>query len=125
MVDDMWSPEYTDAYYPRNYGYIALGGSLEKVNDRYLQSVAYLRLKNLTLGYTLPDGLISKTAATKLRIYFSGENLLTFSKLTDYIDPEAASASVNLNSPSTSANRGTAQTNPFSETYSLGLSLKF
>lgn len=125
MVDDMWSPENTDAYYPRNYGYIALGGSLEKVNDRYLQSVAYLRLKNLTLGYTLPDGLISKTAATKLRIYFSGENLLTFSKLTDYIDPEAASASVNLNSPSTSANRGTAQTNPFSETYSLGLSLKF
>lgn len=125
LVDQMWSPENPDAYYPRNYGYIALGGSLEKVNDRYLQSVAYLRLKNLTVGYTLPDGIISKSSDTKLRIYFSGENLLTFSPLTDYIDPEAASASVNLNSPSTSTNRGTAQTNPFSKTYSLGMSLKF
>jgi len=125
LVDQMWSPENTEAYYPRNYGYIALGGSLEKVNDRYLQSVAYLRLKNLTIGYTIPDGIISKSPDTELRFYFSGENLLTFSPLTDYIDPEAASASVNLNSPSTSTNRGTAQTNPFSKTYSLGMSLKF
>ncbi|GAL82012.1 putative outer membrane protein [Algibacter lectus] len=61
-----------------------------------------------------------------MRFYFSGENLLTFSPLTDYIDPEAASASVNLNNPSTSANRGgKAQTTPFSTTYSLGMSLKF
>ncbi|WP_245577810.1 SusC/RagA family TonB-linked outer membrane protein [Gelidibacter mesophilus] len=124
LANQIWSPENPDAYYPRNYGYIALGGSLEKVNDRYLQSVAYLRFKNLTIGYTLPDGIISKSA-TKLRIYFSGENLLTFSPLTEYIDPEAASASVNLNSPSPSTNRGTAQTNPFSKTYSLGISLKF
>ena len=125
LVEEIWTPENTDAYFPRNYGYIALGGSLEKVNDRYLQSVAYLRLKNLTLGYTIPEGIISQSSATKLRIYLSGENLLTFSPLTDYIDPEAASASVNLNNPSTSANRGTAQVVPFSKTYSLGVSFQF
>ena len=125
LVDEIWTPENTDAYFPRNYGYIALGGSLEKVNDRYLQSVAYLRLKNLTVGYTIPEGVISQSSATKLRIYLSGENLLTFSPLTDYIDPEAASATVNLNNPSTSANRGTAQVNPFSKTYSLGVSFQF
>ena len=125
LVEEIWTPENTDAYFPRNYGYIALGGSLEKVNDRYLQSVAYLRLKNLTLGYTIPGGIISQSPSTKLRIYLSGENLLTFSPLTDYIDPEAASASVNLNNPSTSANRGTAQVVPFSKTYSLGVSFQF
>ncbi|WP_169514973.1 SusC/RagA family TonB-linked outer membrane protein [Arenibacter latericius] len=125
LVDNMWSPENPDAYFPRNYGYIALGGSMEKVNDRYLQSVAYLRVKNLTLGYTVPNGLISNSPSTVLRFYLSGENLFTFSKLTDYIDPEAASSSVNLNSPSTSANRSTAQVNPFSKTYSLGLTLQF
>lgn len=125
LANNMWSPENTDAYFPRNYGYIALGGSLEKVNDRYLQSVAYLRLKNLTLGYTLPKGLILDSDATKLRIYFSGENILTFSPLTDYIDPEAASNSVNLNQPTTSSNRSTAQTVPFNKTYSLGVSFQF
>ncbi|HET8735288.1 MAG TPA: TonB-dependent receptor [Pricia sp.] len=125
LVNNMWSPENPDAYFPRNYGYIALGGSLEKINDRYLQSVAYLRLKNLTLGYTLPDGIISSASSTKLRVYLSGENLFTFSPLTDYIDPEAASSSVNLNNPSTSSNRSTAQVNPFSRTYSLGLTFQF
>ncbi|MAZ27564.1 MAG: SusC/RagA family protein [Cytophagaceae bacterium] len=125
LVDEIWTPENTDAYFPRNFGYIALGGSLEKVNDRYMQSVAYLGLKNLTLGYTIPQGWISDSPALKLRVFFSGENMLTFSPLTDYIDPEAASATVNLNRPSTSANRGTAQVNPFSKTYSFGVTLQF
>ncbi len=125
LVDNMWSPENPDAYFPRNYGYIAIGGSLEKINDRYLQSVAYLRLKNLTLGYTIPEGIISNSSSTKLRLYLSGENLFTFSPLTDYIDPEAASSTVNLNSPSASSNRSTAQVNPFSKTYSLGLTFQF
>ena len=127
MANDIWTPENTDAYYPRLFGYIALSESdaLGAVNDRYLQNVAYLRMKNLTLGYTLPSTITDRMPFNKLRVYFSGENLLTFSKLTDYIDPEAASNSVNLNSPSTSANRSTAQTTPFSKIYSLGISLQF
>ncbi|CAZ98083.1 SusC/RagA family TonB-linked outer membrane protein [Zobellia galactanivorans] len=127
MVGEIWTPENTDAYYPRLFGYIALSESdaLGAVNNRYLQSVAYLRMKNLTLGYTLPSGITERMPFNKLRLYFSGENLLTFSKLTDYIDPEAASNSVNLNSPSTSTNRSTAQSTPFSKIYSLGISLQF
>ena len=125
LVNDMWSPENPDGFYPRNYGYIALGGSLEKVNDRYLQSVAYLRVKNLTLGYTIPQGVISKSPSIKLRVFLSGENLFTFSPLTDYIDPEAASAALNFNNPSTSANRGSGQVVPFSKIYSAGLTFQF
>ncbi|MDG3581385.1 SusC/RagA family TonB-linked outer membrane protein [Galbibacter pacificus] len=127
LANNIWSPENPDAYFPRMFGYIALSDNdaLGAVNDRYLQDVSYLRLKNLTFGYTLPASAIEKLPFSKLRLYFSGENLLTFSKLTDYIDPEAASNSVNLNSPSTSTNRSTAQTVPFSEIYSLGVSLQF
>ncbi len=127
MVDNIWSPENPDAYFPRLFGYIALSDSdaLGAVNNRYLQDVSYLRLKNLTFGYTLPQKVTERLPFQKLRFYFSGENLLTFSKLTDYIDPEAASNSVNLNAPSTSTNRSTAQTTPFSKIYSLGVSLQF
>ncbi|MBG47367.1 MAG: SusC/RagA family protein [Pseudozobellia sp.] len=127
MVDDIWTPENTDAYFPRLFGYIALSDNdaLGAVNNRYLQNVAYLRMKNVTLGYTLPSSISDRLPFNKLRVYFSGENLLTFSKLTDYIDPEAASNSVNFNAPSTSTNRSTAQTIPFSKIYSLGISLQF
>ena len=127
LVNNIWSPDNREAYFPRLFGYIALSDSdaLGAVNDRYLQSVAYLRLKNLSLGYTIPKRITEKFNISKFRIYFSGENLFTFTSLTDYIDPEAASNSVNLNQPSTSANRSTAQTVPFNETYSVGLSLQF
>ena len=127
LANNIWSPENPDAYFPRMFGYIALSDNdaLGALNDRYIQDISYLRLKNLTVGYTIPKNIIDRLPFTKFRIYFSGENLLTFSKLTDYIDPEAASNSVNLNAPSTSTNRSTAQTVPFSEIYSLGVSLQF
>ncbi|UJH90086.1 SusC/RagA family TonB-linked outer membrane protein [Antarcticibacterium sp. 1MA-6-2] len=125
LINDMWSPENPDAYFPRNFGYIALGGSLEKVNDRYMQSVAYMRIKNITFGYTIPEGFISQSSTTKLRIFASGENLFTFSPLTNYVDPEAASAALNFNNPSTSSNRGNAQVVPFSKIYSFGVTLQF
>ena len=127
LAEDIWTPENTDALYPRLFGYIALSenDALGAVNNRYIQDISYLRLKNLTLGYTLPATVTERLPFNKLRFYFSGENLLTFTKLTDYIDPEAAGNSVNLNSPSTSANRSTAQSVPFSKIYSLGISLQF
>lgn len=127
LANSIWSPENPDAYFPRLFGYIALSESdaLGAANNRYIQDVSYLRLKNMTVGYTLPTALTTKLPFDSLRLYFSGENLLTFSKLTDYIDPEAASNSVNLNMPSTSPNRSTAQTTPFSKIYSLGISIQF
>ncbi len=129
LANNIWSPENPDAYYPRAFGYIALGNAktLGSVNDRYLQSVAYLRLKNLTLGYNLPNEFLEMTPFTKIRLYLSGENILTFSKLTDYIDPEIASNKLSLNQPR--GNYGyddsRGQEAPMSKTYSLGLSIQF
>lgn len=128
LANNIWSPDNTDAYYPRGFGYIALSGrnSLRNTNDRYLQDISYLRLKNLTLGYNLPKSVLDRTPFDKIRLYLSGENIFTFTKLTDYIDPEIASNQVNLNSPSgsyTYDSRG--QEAPMSKTYSIGISVQF
>ena len=60
-----------------------------------MQDASYIRLKNLTVGYTLP---VLKKVFTKLRVYFTGENLWYWSpmkKYTKYIDPEAAGGNDN------------------------------
>lgn len=62
-------------------------------NTRYLQDVSYLRLKNLTIGYTLP---VLRHTFRELRVYFSGENLFYWSPFKKYcktIDPETATNS--------------------------------
>ncbi len=59
-------------------------------NDRFLEDGAYLRLKTFTIGYSLPDKVIKKISASRFRIYFTGQNLLTFTKYTGY-DPEIGS----------------------------------
>ncbi|UGU15083.1 SusC/RagA family TonB-linked outer membrane protein [Sinomicrobium kalidii] len=127
LANNMWTPENTDGFYPRLVGYTALGNNrqLGVANDRYLQDVSYLRLKNLTVGYTLPENLIAKLPLKNVRFYFSGENLFTFSGLTEYIDPEATSSDLDFNDSSTADERARAQTYPFLKTYSLGLSLEF
>ena len=93
FIDKVWDENNTDSYFPRARAYSATGGYLSKVNDRYLQNLRYLRLKNLTFGYTVPERLTRKIHIDKIRVYFSGENLCYWSPLkknTLYVDPEAA-----------------------------------
>jgi hypothetical protein len=54
---------------------------VEAPQTRYIQNIAYLRLKNIQIGYNLPTSLVSKIGATNVKIYFSGENLWTTSPL--------------------------------------------
>lgn len=91
---DYWTPENTDAYYPNPY--TAGAGDINKFRnktsqrcDRYLQNAAYCRLKNLTISYDLPSNWIQKFSLSKAQIFFSGENLLTFTQLPKMFDPEA------------------------------------
>ena len=88
-----WSEENPDAYFPRPRSYSSTGGELSKVNSRYIQNIRYLRLKNLTLGYTLPQSLTKKVGLERVRVYYSGENLNYWSpltKVTKFLDPESA-----------------------------------
>ncbi|MFI3322407.1 MAG: TonB-dependent receptor [Rikenellaceae bacterium] len=78
-----------DSYYPR-----PLFGNTYKnmqVQTRYLQDASYLRLKNVQIGYSLPQRVLDKIGFSKLRIFASGENLLTFTSLPDIYDPETIS----------------------------------
>ena len=123
FLSKVWSENNPNAYFPRPIGYLALGKdrSLGVVNDRYLQNLAYCRIKNITLGYTIPTKITKKICIEKLHIYFSGENLFTFSTLkSKYIDPEQASSENSINSGT-----GNAKTYPWSKTYSFGLNVTF
>ncbi|MFT3738393.1 MAG: TonB-dependent receptor [Breznakibacter sp.] len=74
-----------DAYYPR-----PLFGNAknQQAQTRYLQDASYLRLKNLQLGYTLPKHLSARLKAESLRVYVSGENLHTWTRMSGIFDPE-------------------------------------
>lgn len=92
FLDKVWAEDNKDAYFTRPMAYSATSGPMSKVNDRYLQNLRYLRFKNLTVGYTLPEDVTKKIKVDMVRVYFSGENLYFWSplkKVTDYVDPEA------------------------------------
>jgi hypothetical protein len=63
-----------------------------RVSDFYVHNGSYVRLKNITLGYTLPESISQKVKMSKLRIYISSNNLLTFTKYKGF-DPEIGAKS--------------------------------
>lgn len=128
FMKNTWSEENPNAYFPRPRGYSAYTDSkysywtgLGKTNDYFLQNIGYLRFKNLTVGYTFPEKWTRKIAVQKLRVYFSGENLIYWSPLKDHcllIDPELAGADGTKTS-----NTGVGYLYP--RTLSFGLSVTF
>ncbi|MCD2425107.1 TonB-dependent receptor [Niabella pedocola] len=79
-----------DAYFPRPYSTQSQYAKNQQVQTRYLQDGAYARLKNVQLGYTLPKAALKWTRLKKARLYFSGENIYTLTKLPVGFDPETA-----------------------------------
>ncbi len=78
-----------DSYYPRvNWN----GGRDTQVQTRYLQNAAYCRLKNVTVGYTIPQNITRKAYLENVRVFFSGENLATITNFTGTGDPELIEA---------------------------------
>ncbi|MGC1392084.1 MAG: TonB-dependent receptor [Bacteroidales bacterium] len=90
---DYWTPDNKGAYLPNNYlsGWGSGGHGNREICGRYLQNAAYMRLKQVSLGFTLPEQLVKKAAISNLRIYFTMQNVLTFTKLTKLYDPEVTS----------------------------------
>jgi len=123
--DESTSPELTaklgmnqNSYFPRPY----VGDQGFKnfnANDRYLISLAYMRIKNVQLAYTMPAEWLKKVKLQSCRVYFSGENLLTIrsASLPYWIDPEIPRS----NSYSTWIGRNYFQ----QATYSFGINLGF
>jgi TonB-linked SusC/RagA family outer membrane protein len=90
IADNYWTPTNTTAFYPAAYNNANSNvANNMQVQDRYLLNMAYLRLKNVTLGYTLPNSLFKKIGVSSLRIYGSLENFITWDNLNGLpVDPE-------------------------------------
>lgn len=105
---DYWTEENQDAYWPRLYQYKG-----DKFNsrpaDRWMQDASYFRLKNLTVGYTIP---VSKKYMEKLRVYVSGQDLFEFTNMLSVIDPEAE-------------NDASRSLYPFFRSWTIGLNVTF
>ena len=86
-----WTPKNPNAEWHRIYGEKMNAGSNQRVQTKYLLNGSYLRIKNVTLSYTLPKAWIEKVLLTKARVYVSCENLHTFHKLPNGYDPERLS----------------------------------
>jgi TonB-linked SusC/RagA family outer membrane protein len=106
---DCWREDGSniDPYLPRLY--LSNTGKNLQTQTKYLNNAAYCRMKNVQIGYTIPRQLLQNLSIDKLRVYFSGENLLTFSKINENFDPEAPGQNVY----------------PLSKSFSLGISLTF
>lgn len=86
---DRWTPETPNGKYPRMYANSSQSPDVV-TNSYWCEDASYVRLKNLTLGYTIPTALTQKIGVNKVRVYFNGENLITFSSLFKKgLDPEA------------------------------------
>lgn len=139
MIGEIWSPENPNTYFPRYRGYVALQGTreLSVVQTRYLQNVAYIRLKNMQIGYNFPKSLMEKAKMQQARIYVSAENPWTWSPLyrrtknfdvaTIYgEDAEAKSmAGQSGGTNSIIRNGGMSYSYPVLKSLSFGLSLTF
>lgn len=108
-----WTGEGTSNTYPR----FVLGDNVNwQSSDLYVYDGSYLRLKNIQLGYTLPEALTRKVFISSLRVYVAAENLLTFTKYHGF-DPEISSGSTSLG-----IDRGVY---PQAKTWTVGVNVAF
>lgn len=118
---DYWTPEGSDygggvdAYYPRPYGSTEHFKNT-KPQTKYLQNAAYLRLRNIQVGYTISNILPERLNISKARVFLTGRNILTFSSLK-FLDPESLVEDTE--------SYGTGSNYPYAKYYSVGLNIQF
>ena len=110
---DYWMPDNVNAEMPRNYNLGGVNYGLSRsTQTKYLLDASYLRIKNITVGYTLPNSLLSTVGIDRFRLYVSGENIYDFDHVPDGINTELA-------------NQGGGATYPYMKSFSVGLNMTF
>lgn len=117
-IGDVWSPENPDGRYPQLTSSTTGGGDINSYNYQCsswtVNDGSYLRLKNVTLGYTMPREIIQKTKVlSNVRFYVTGTDLFEISHIHDGWDPEGSSNMSGLNRY------------PFLRTWTLGANITF
>jgi TonB-linked SusC/RagA family outer membrane protein len=118
-VGKTWTPENPNSELPilttaTNKGFGGYGAYNYQISDWSLQNGAYVRLKNIVLGYTLPQELSRKAKFEKLRVYFSANDIWEWTKIKDSWDPEQTAGVV-----------GGAQRYPFYRLLTFGVNATF
>jgi len=110
---DYWTPENTDAYFPRNYprGGVNYGNS-RRTQTKYMLDGSYLRVKNITIGYSIPKSVLTKNKIDKLRLFLSAENPFVFNDWPDGINTELL-------------DKSNGATYPYLRSFNVGLNLSF
>ena len=132
---DYWTETNTNARFPRPYINSAFG-SLPGLpgnsgcnnfapQSKYMNNLAYLRVKNLTLGYTLPKKLTQKVHVEKFRVYFSVQNLLTFDHIGGKMDPELTGGWSSSFDVAGVDMRYAGRAMPFNRQWTCGIQLSF
>lgn len=93
----------------------------DRISDRYVEDGSFLRIKNITLGYTFPKALLNKAKIENLRVYVNIQNLYTFTKYTGY-DPEVGASTQDSTGLTYGLDNGRY---PSPAMYSFGLNITF
>lgn len=119
---DYWTPQNPDARYPRlaNNGTQSNTNNFRRGSDMYLYDGAYARLKNVQIGYSLSDDVAKKFGMSRFRMYVSGQNLLTLSKVK-FVDPELSE----MNGSMTPSGANSGRAYPTQVYYGMGIDISF
>lgn len=124
-LNNYWTEDNPDAYLPRYAGYYApFYKGTNNANTRYLMDVSYIRLKNLQVGYTLPSKWTDAIRMKKVSIFFSGENLWTWSPMYKYTRDIDVTANI-YGTDSVLSSTGDGFNYPTLSSYSFGLNITF
>ena len=123
---DFWTPTNTDSKWPR----LALPGSTSDVNNygyssqTQIMNAAYIRLKNIAIGYTIPKKITSRFGVQKLHLSVNAQNLLTFSPLSFY-DPESSEYGNDMGGSGSGPGANSGRSYPTLKYVGFGLDLEF
>ena len=125
-LQNYWTEERPNAYLPRYVGYYGpMNANTVNVNTRYLQDVSYIRLKNLQFGYELPKRWISKIGLSKVSVYFSGENLWSWSPLYRHTKDFDVTVASKKSDSDISNSKGDGHNYPVMRSFSFGISITY
>ena len=85
---DAWTPTNTSATFPRLWSTYTQNNPQSFISSFWVRNASYLRLKNLLVSYTLPANTLAKLGVKGVKIYYSGQNILTFTSFYKWVDPE-------------------------------------
>lgn len=126
-INNMWTEDNRNAYLPRLRGYVAQGEQreLSVPQTKYMQNVAKVHLQNLQIGYTLPKQIIEKVGMQQVKVFFSGENIWTWTPLYKHTKDTDVNNIYGSDRDLTTGTSGDGYNYPSLRTYTFGVSVTF